>query len=563
MENLIGPARNTNYLKSAIARLYGEDDDFVIIGLTGRTGSGCSTIAKILLSHKSDIRHSLFSGANPSTNDKRKERILLRNFDAAWIPFQLIQVRAIITTFLLDQSNEIAASYFQDQKILKDTAKEAAFCDLLDDLRKPYLAIKEKNENVDVNKYYTIDLPTKCESLKGILGESEFVQLYQIIGKNIRLSGDPYKSVLIEGQFFTLAERVNDIIKSIRASKSSSERTYIVIDAIRNPLEAVFFQDRYASFFLMAVSAPEFDRQSRLRKQKYSEANISSIDNIEYTSKDLDNTQFYSVQDIQACLQRADLYVSNPNVASKVTEFHHLANQIIKFVSLIRRPGIVTPSAIERCMQIAYTAKLNSGCISRQVGAAVTDKNYSIRSIGWNDAPHGHVPCNLRNREDLSRGSDINAYSNFERTNTKYLDHFAESSKRFKEIPEGGRNNAFCFKTEYNAFTSKENQVHTRSLHAEENAFLQLAKYGSIGIEGGLLFTTASPCELCAKKAYQLGIIKIYYIDPYPGIALEHILMGGSMNPDLILFSGAIGRAFHKLYSPIVAYKDELRAITS
>ncbi len=78
---------------------------------------------------------------------------------------------------------------------------------------------------------------------------------------------------------------------------------------------------------------------------------------------------------------------------------------------------------------------------------------------------------------------------------------------------------------------------------------------------GGYLFTTASPCELCAKKAYQLGIKKIYYIDPYPGIATSHIIMGGTENPELVLFSGAIGRAFHRLYTPIIAYKDELNLI--
>jgi len=33
-------------------------------------------------------------------------------------------------------------------------------------------------------------------------------------------------------------------------------------------------------------------------------------------------------------------------------------------------------------MQLAYTAKYNSGCISRQVGAAVTDESYSIKAIG-------------------------------------------------------------------------------------------------------------------------------------------------------------------------------------
>ncbi|WP_206424545.1 MULTISPECIES: hypothetical protein [Delftia] len=405
-------------------------------------------------------------------------------------------------------------------------------------------------------------MPQKCEEIREILGESGFVQLYQTIGRNIRLSGNAYEQKFNEGRFFTLAERINDIVKIIHAHQQTiGAQTFIVIDAIRNPLEAIFFQDRYSSFYLAAVSSPENDRVGRLRRLKYSEDDIASIDKAEYTSHDLNEPDFYTVQDIQACLQRSDLYISNPDVISKVNEYQNLANQLIRFVSLIRRPGIVTPSAIERCMQIAYTAKLNSGCISRQVGAVVTDENYSIRSVGWNDAPHGQVPCNLRSRDDLISGVDSSAYSNFERTDERYLGHFIKSTARFIPIDLNGRNNAFCFKSEYNEYTGHKNQVHTRSLHAEENAFLQISKYGLASAEGCILFTTASPCELCAKKAYQLGIIKIYYIDPYPGIAVSHILQGGSNNPSLLLFSGAIGRAFHRLYTPIVAYKDELTAL--
>ena len=106
--------------------------------------------------------------------------------------------------------------------------------------------------------------------------------------------------------------------------------------------------------------------------------------------------------------------------------------------------------------------------------------------------------------------------------------------------------------------TGEKNQVHTRSLHAEENAFLQISRYGGQGLVGGCLFTTASPCELCAKKAYQLGISKIYFIDPYPGISKEHVLAGGKYQPEVILFTGAIGQAYHELYQPVMAYKDEL-----
>nr|WP_228376669.1 hypothetical protein [Pectobacterium carotovorum] len=88
-----------------------------------------------------------------------------------------------------------------------------------------------------------------------------------------------------------------------------------------------------------------------------------------------------------------------------------------------------------------------------------------------------------------------------------------------------------------------------------------MSKYGGVGVFGGYLFTTASPCELCSKKAYQLGISRIYYIDPYPVIAVSHILCGGVNNPEMHLFSGAIGKAFHRLYMPIAPYKDELAAL--
>jgi hypothetical protein len=129
-----------------------------------------------------------------------------------------------------------------------------------------------------------------------------------------------------------LADRVNWAIKKIREERTTlNQPTYIVIDAIRNPLEALFFQDRYASFFLVAVSSPESDRQSRLRELKYSESDIASIDRIEYTPKDLHKTDFFSVQDIQACLQRADLYISNPNVSAEVNKFQDLANQLLRF----------------------------------------------------------------------------------------------------------------------------------------------------------------------------------------------------------------------------------------
>lgn len=95
---------------------------------------------------------------------------------------------------------------------------------------------------------------------------------------------------------------------------------------------------------------------------------------------------------------------------------------------------------------------------------------------------------------------------------------------------------------------------------------LQISKNGGMGLATGFLFTTASPCELCSKKAFQLGIRNIYYIDPYPGISMSHVLKGGIVsesNPTMIMFQGAVGRVFHKLYEPFMAYKDEIKLLTN
>lgn len=549
--------------------VYSEGNDFIVLGLTGQTGSGCSTVASILCSEKNNIKNSLYQGDNPNNNDERKQRIILKRFSTDWEVFTLIQVRSLITlemalTKLPDNIDEVIKHYGIDDEKFNDIKSK------LDELKDKFDEIVKSHENeilsMDECKntldFYNLFLPDLCGKIKTLLGESNFINLYQYVGKNLRTSGNVYNDKEVEGNTFAISKRINDAIKRIRkANKTLKNNTLIVIDAIRNPFEALFFQERYSSFYLVAISCPDEERKQRLRDKGLTDTAIKLIDEQEYQLKDFDDTAAYYVQDIQSCLQRADIYINNPDEKHKVNEFKLLANQIIKFIMLMKRPGIITPSAVERCMQLAYTAKLNSGCISRQVGAAVTDNNYSVRSIGWNDVPYGQVPCNLRSRFDLSAGKDSNAYSRYEKNNVQFLGEICNSLVSYEKIAIN-QNVPYCFKTEYSKITNEKNQVHTRSLHAEENAFLQLSKYGGPGIDGGVLFTTASPCELCSKKAYQLGIKKIYYIDPYPGIAIDHILNGGVNNPELILFSGAIGKAFHRLYMPMTAYKDELSALS-
>lgn len=89
-----------SYLESAINELYSEGDYFIVLGLTGRTGSGCSTVASILTSEKGKIKHSLYSGNTPSNNEERKQRIILKHFSNKWEKFTLLQIRSLITLLI-------------------------------------------------------------------------------------------------------------------------------------------------------------------------------------------------------------------------------------------------------------------------------------------------------------------------------------------------------------------------------------------------------------------------------------------------------------------------------
>ncbi len=417
---------------------------------------------------------------------------------------------------------------------------------------------------------------------------------------------------------YIIADVINQLIKIHRsASKGKDKIAHIIIDRLKNSYELMYFKEKYSGFYMISSNSEETERKLRIKK-KYDDKEfttdteenlklILNLDKIEYKVTDF-KKGYFDRFDVENCIQKADYHtylnkeiendiiIENYKNASKKIKnnelektnkfyiYQPLSVQILKLVALIQQPGLITPTYIERIMQIAHTAKLNSGCISRQVGAVVTDSSFSVKGIGWNDVPQGQTSCSNRDIRDLANDLD-DGFTEFElgHTDYKYNDSKSFNEKIKKEyqlfsdekntevldekiqaLDENlkGRPCSYCFKTFHNKFEGKENQVHTRSLHAEENAMLQIAKNGGQGLNKGNLFTTASPCELCSKKAFQLGIKNIFYIDLYPGISQKHILQGGTnkaSNPNIYQFQGVIGRGYQKLYEPFMTIKDETK----
>ena len=120
------------------------------------------------------------------------------------------------------------------------------------------------------------------------------------------------------------------------------------------------------------------------------------------------------------------------------------------------------PSWDEYFMAIAQVAATRSNCRSRQV-AAVLVRDCRIISTGYNGTPRGIRNCDEggcpRCNSDTPSGHDLDK--------------------------------CLCS-------------------HAEENAIVQAAYHG-IMVKGSTLYTTYSPCLLCAKMIINAGIEEVVY----------------------------------------------------
>ena len=86
-------------LQEAVKHAYDKRNEMIILGLTGRTGSGCTTLAKILTCNNYDdldLRDTKTHGYN--NIDERKAYIIdeFMKQDENWKPFVIIDVSSLI-----------------------------------------------------------------------------------------------------------------------------------------------------------------------------------------------------------------------------------------------------------------------------------------------------------------------------------------------------------------------------------------------------------------------------------------------------------------------------------
>lgn len=126
-------------------------------------------------------------------------------------------------------------------------------------------------------------------------------------------------------------------------------------------------------------------------------------------------------------------------------------------------------------MDITHLVAKRSTCMRRQVGAILV-KDKRILSTGYNGAPSGVDHC-----------LDVGCL------------------REQKNIPSGERHE-LC-----------------RGSHAEQNAIVQAAAYGT-SIKDASLFCTNLPCSICIKMIINAGIKSIFYEEGYPDSLSEKLM---------------------------------------
>lgn len=152
------------------------------------------------------------------------------------------------------------------------------------------------------------------------------------------------------------------------------------------------------------------------------------------------------------------------------------------------------PSWDEYFMSIAEQVSGRSTCMRRACGAVIV-KDKRILATGYNGAPRGVAHC-----EDVG-----------------------------------------CLREQLGVPSGEKHEL-CRAIHAEQNAVVQAAKYGT-QIDGATVYTTHQPCVLCAKILINAGAVDIVFRDPYPDALSEQMLAEAGVVPRRLPAPGAAGGA--------------------
>jgi len=341
------------------------------------------------------------------------------------------------------------------------------------------------------------------------------------------------------------------------------EKVAFLVDQLKNPAEVELLRKVYGNlFYLIGVFASEEQRRRNLMTSMHSQEAERAMDRDRREEEDHE-------QQLDKSLKLSDLFVRNTDENRASTK-----RQIQRLLELIHGSITSTPTAEEYAMYAAYAAALRSACMSRQVGAAITDEHGNILSTGCNDVPKSNG--GLYTAADTERDWRCYNWKGGECWNDRHKDNIREEiattleSADVKKILE--REITQSESARISALISRNTRLRdllefSRAVHAEMDAIIAIARKGGPPLARGKLFTTTFPCHNCARHIVAAGITTVYYIEPYEkslaltlhsdsivGDPSDHEGVGSKVR--FLHFEGIAPRQYQRLFTPETERKE-------
>ena len=275
-----------------------------------------------------------------------------------------------------------------------------------------------------------------------------------------------------------------------------------IIDSVKNKEELSLLKLVYRDMlYVVGVFSPLTAREKNLGKR-------NSLSGGEvHTLIDRDSGEESKAgQTVSDTFPQSDFFLRIENGTDSET-----TKRVERFLHLILGTKIITPTTAESAMYAAATASANSGCLSRQVGAAVTDANENVLSVGWNDVPRFGGGLYTEGQYD-NRCWNHDGGKCF---NDEEKDFFAsELVRALKGVLPEGSEQAAREKLRKNSKLGGLIEF-SRAIHAEMHAILSAGRTSGDKLVDGKIFVTTYPCHSCARHIIAAGIKEVYFIEPY------------------------------------------------
>jgi deoxycytidylate deaminase len=291
-------------------------------------------------------------------------------------------------------------------------------------------------------------------------------------------------------------------------------RAYI-LDSLKNLEELSLLRNVYGkTLCVVGVFAPDQLRTVRLLADGASKDSIERIMN-----RDQGEVATFG-QNTRKLFVESDLFICNDRKKDE------LKARLERFLNIIFDAGIHTPTKAESAMYEAASAAAQSACMSRQVGASIVSANGELIAVGRNDVPRfggglyvedDQSTWDIKKKAIVDRdyrcfrwGGGICHNEMRRRAIVVNIARRVQQGNVLKKKVQLADVIKLLEGTEVDDLTE-----FSRSIHAEMEAILSVAREGRHSLVGATLYTSTYPCHNCARHIVASGIKRVIYIEPY------------------------------------------------